>query len=53
VKDRFFTFFCFFQMDRLVLLLHGVLVGTPEENVKVFFDTAKSLTYPVTPELKL
>jgi len=25
---------------------HGVLVGTPEENVKVFFDTAKSLTYP-------
>ena len=25
---------------------HGVLVGTPEENVKVFFDTAKKLTYP-------
>lgn len=24
---------------------HGVLVGTPEENVKHFFDTAKKLTY--------
>ena len=24
---------------------HGVLVGTPEENVKVFFDTARSIRY--------
>ena len=24
---------------------HGVLVGTPEENVKVFFDAAKKITY--------
>ena len=24
---------------------HGVLVGTPEENVKVFFDTAKEIKY--------
>ena len=25
----------------LTILGHGVLVGTPEENVKVFFDAAK------------
>ena len=24
---------------------HGVLVGTPEESVKLFFDTAKKCTY--------
>jgi|TARA_B110000977_G_scaffold117795_1_gene152059 uroporphyrinogen decarboxylase len=26
---------------------HGVLVGTPEENVKVFFDAAKKIKYDV------
>ena len=24
---------------------HGVLVGTPEENVKAFFDAAKKIRY--------
>jgi uroporphyrinogen decarboxylase len=24
---------------------HGVLVGTPEESVKLFFDTARKCTY--------
>ena len=26
---------------------HGVLVGTPEENVKVFFDAAKKIRYDI------
>ena len=27
---------------------HGVLVGTPEDNVRFFFETAKAIKYPVS-----
>jgi uroporphyrinogen decarboxylase len=34
------------QRGHVLNLGHGVLVGTPEENVKLMFDLSKQLKYP-------
>jgi uroporphyrinogen decarboxylase len=33
------------KSGHILNLGHGVLVGTPEENVRVFFETAKQVRY--------